>query len=246
MAHAAAEAASPSLRLYPQGDGLRLLLVEDERRLGALMQASLRDAGFAVDLAGTLADARMCMGNGVFDAVLIDRGLPDGDGLDLVRFLRAGAVQTPAIMLTAKDTVADRVAGLEAGADDYLVKPFATEEMIARVRALLRRPGAALGRVLSLGNVAFDSAERRVTVAGADLPLPRHELAALECFLRRAGRVVTKETLIEQLYGADDEPASNAVPVHIHNLRRKLEEAGGTPVIVTMRGLGYLMRGAER
>jgi DNA-binding response OmpR family regulator len=100
--------------------------------------------------------------------------------------------------------------------------------------------------VLSLGNVAFDSTERRVTVSGVDLPLPRHELAALECFLRRAGRVVTKETLIEQLYGAAEEPTSNAVPVHIHNLRRRLDDAGGTVAIVTLRGLGYIARSAER
>jgi DNA-binding response OmpR family regulator len=144
--------------------------------------------------------------------------------------------------MTAKDAIADRVTGLDAGADDYLVKPFASEEMLARLRALLRRPGGSLGKVLTAGAVRFDAVERAVTVAGAALPLPRHELAALECLMRRLGRVVTKETLIEQLYAGDEEPASNAVPVHIHNLHKKLEAHGASVAIITFRGLGYMLK----
>jgi DNA-binding response OmpR family regulator len=223
---------------------MRLLLVEDEVRLGGLLQASLRDAGFVVDHALNLADARASISTGHFEALLVDRGLPDGDGLSLIEELRARRAHTPVLMLTARDAVPDRVAGLEAGADDYLVKPFAMEELLARLRALLRRPGGALGRVLEIGNLRFDAKERRTTIAGEDLILPRHELAALECLLRRAGRVVSKETLIEQLYGADEEPASNAVPVHIHNLRKRLSDAEADIGIMTLRGLGYMIKAA--
>jgi DNA-binding response OmpR family regulator len=221
---------------------MRLLLVEDEARLGALLQATLTDAGFAVDRVRTLGDARAEAGRSIFDAILLDRGLPDGDGLALVDELRAGRNTTPVLMMTARDAVPDRVAGLDAGADDYLVKPFASEEMLARLRALLRRPGGSLGRVLEAGALTFETAGRTVSVGGSPLPLPRHELAALECLLRRMGRVVTKETLIEQLYAGEEEPASNAVPVHIHNLRRKLEAAQARVEIATFRGLGYLLK----
>jgi DNA-binding response OmpR family regulator len=221
---------------------MRLLLVEDEARLGALLQATLKDAGFAVDRVATLGDARAEAGRAIFDAILLDRGLPDGDGLTLIDELRAGRNATPVLVMTARDAVPDRVAGLDAGADDYLVKPFASEEMLARVRALLRRPGGSLGRVLEAGALRFDTAGRAVSVHGEPLPLPRHELAALECLLRRMGRVVTKESLIEQIYAGEDEPASNAVPVHIHNLRRKLEAAGTAVEIATFRGLGYMLK----
>ena len=224
---------------------MRLLLVEDEGRLAALLQASLTDAGFAVDHVMTMSDARHAAERGIFDAMLPDRGLPDGDGLALVAELRAARRDVPVLVMTARDAIPDRVQGLDAGADDYLVKPFAQEELVARVRALLRRPGGALGKILETGNIRFDTIERVVTVRGGSFVLPRHELAALECLLRRQGRVVTKETLIEQLYAGDDEPASNAVPVHIHNLRRKLEAAGAEADIITYRGLGYLLKAAE-
>lgn len=182
------------------------------------------------------------MGRAIFDAILLDRGLPDGDGLALIDILRSSNSKTPVLVLTARDAVPDRVTGLDAGADDYLVKPFASEEMLARLRALLRRPGGALGKVLVAGALSFDTIERVVLVAGTPFALPRHELAALECLLRRVGRVVAKETLIEQLYAGDEEPASNAVLVHIHNLRRKLEAIGAGVEIVTFRGLGYMLK----
>jgi DNA-binding response OmpR family regulator len=221
---------------------MRVLLVEDEARLGALLKATLTDAGFAVDRVRSLNDARREADRAIFDAILLDRGLPDGDGLTLVGELRAANRDTPVLVMTAKDAIADRVNGLDAGADDYLVKPFASEEMLARLRALLRRPGGSLGKVLTTGALRFDTVERVVTVAGAALPLPRHELSALECLMRRLGRVVTKETLIEQLYAGDDEPASNAVPVHIHNLRKKLDAQAAGVAIITFRGLGYMLK----
>jgi DNA-binding response OmpR family regulator len=221
---------------------MRLLLVEDEARLGALLKATLTDAGFVVDRATTLADARLHAGQDVFDAILLDRGLPDGDGLMLVNEIRMSRNDIPVLLMTAKDAVTDRVAGLDAGADDYLVKPFAREELLARVRALLRRPGGSLGKLLCAGQLAYDTVARNVTVNSVPMALPRHELATLECLLRRMGRVVTKETLIDQLYAGDDEPGSNPVPVHIHNLRRKLETSGSGVEIITFRGLGYMLK----
>nr|ABM53484.1 putative two component transcriptional regulator winged helix family [uncultured bacterium CBNPD1 BAC clone 67] len=221
---------------------MRLLLVEDERRLGNLLQASLHEAGFVTDRALDLADARDLARRERFDALLVDRGLPDGDGLELVRELRAAGNAVPVLVLTARDGVPDRVAGLENGADDYLVKPFAIEELIARVRAVLRRPGGALGQELRAGDIIYDAIERVVIIGARNLVLPRHELATLECLMRRLGRVVTREILIDALYGRDGEPASNAVPVHIHNLRRKLQEAGAQARIITFRGLGYMLR----
>ncbi|MCA3629873.1 MAG: response regulator transcription factor [Methylobacterium sp.] len=221
---------------------MRLLLVEDERRLGNLLHASLREAGFVTDRALDLADARDLARRERFDALLVDRGLPDGDGLELVRELRAAGNAVPVLVLTARDGVPDRVAGLENGADDYLVKPFAIEELIARIRAVLRRPGGALGQELRAGDITYDAIERVAIIRDRNLVLPRHELAALECLMRRLGRVVTRETLIDALYGRDGEPASNAVPVHIHNLRKKLQEAGAQASIITFRGLGYMLR----
>jgi DNA-binding response OmpR family regulator len=161
---------------------LRLLLVEDEKRLGSLLQASLREAGFVTDRVGDLVDARHLVARERFDAILVDRGLPDGDGLELVTDLRRGGSDVPVLVLTARDSVPDRVMGLESGADDYLIKPFAVEEMLARVRALLRRPGGALGHRLSAGNLVYDAMERRVMVAGLDLALPRHDSLASNAF----------------------------------------------------------------
>src|SRR5262249_13012311 len=152
----------------------------------------------------------------------------------------------PILILTARDAVEDRVAGLDSGADDYLVKPFATVEMIARVKALLRRPGGALGTVLQAGNGAFDTIGRDVTVRTERGALPRRETATLELVMRRLGRVVPKTVLEEKLYGIDDELESNAVPVHVHHLRRKLEAAGASIEIHTVRGVGYLLQESEQ
>ena len=224
---------------------MRILLVEDEQRLGQLLSHHLREGGMAVDHVMTLADADIAAKVQTFDAILLDRSLPDGDGVSWLAKLKRRRDTTPVLIMTARDTLADRVNGLDNGADDYLVKPFAIEELMARVRALLRRPGAALGRLICTGNVTLDTVERAVTVAGVPVSLARHELAALECLMIRAGRVVTREVLIDQVYGADDEPASNAVPVHIHNLRKRLLAEQATAEIVTFRGLGYLLKSWE-
>src|SRR5438132_12146900 len=172
--------------------------------------------------------------------------LPGRDGIEILSTLRRRGLGTPVLILTARDAVEDRVLGLDAGADDYLVKPFAMSELIARTKALLRRPGAALGTTLKAGNIVFDTIGRDVSVAGVPLQLPRREAAILEHLLRRQGRVVPKSVLEEKLYGIDDELESNAVPVHVHHLRRKLQEAAATAEIHTVRGVGYLLTdGAE-
>jgi DNA-binding response OmpR family regulator len=223
---------------------MRLLVVEDEIRIAELLASALGRAGFAVDAVGTAADAREALALTAYDAAILDLGLPDGDGLALLAGLRRRGSGVPVLVLTARDAVEDRVAGLDTGADDYLVKPFATAELVARTKALLRRPGHALGLTLEAGNVALDTVGRDVRVGAAVLPLPRQELAILEHLMRRLGRVVPKAVLEEKLYGTDETPESNAVPVHVHHLRRKLAEAGATPEIHTVRGIGYLL--AER
>jgi DNA-binding response OmpR family regulator len=220
---------------------MRLLVIEDETRIAELVKAGLGRAGFTVDVVGLCGDARAALAVASYDAAIIDLGLPDGDGLELLRELRTGGNQTPILVLTARDAVEDRVCGLDTGADDYLVKPFAMTELIARTKALLRRPGGALGMTLKAGNISFDTVERDVRIGGASLVLPRRESAILEHLMRRLGRVVPKSIFEEKLYGLDDEHGSNTIPVHVHHLRRKLLEAGATAEIHTVRGVGYLL-----
>lgn len=220
---------------------MRLLIVEDEARIVEVLRAALSRAGFAVDAVETVADARGALPAVAYDAVILDLGLPDGDGLELLAELRRSGRRVPVLVLTARDAVEARVTGLDTGADDYLVKPFATIELIARTKALLRRPGQALGTVLEAGNIVFDTIGRDVHVGSAVLPLPRQELAILEHLMRRLGRVVPKAVLEEKLYGIGEELGSNAIPVHVHHLRRKLAEVEATTEIHTVRGIGYLL-----
>ncbi len=160
--------------------------------------------------------------------------------------VRSAKNQVPVLVLTARDTVEDRVGGLDSGADDYLVKPFAMSELIARIKALLRRPGGALGTMLCAGNLIFDSIGRDLQIGGRPLALPRREAAIVEHLLRRLNRVVPKAVLEEKLYGFGDELDSNAIPVHIHHLRRRLADARATVEIHTVRGIGYLLTETER
>jgi len=220
---------------------MRLLVVEDETRIAELIEAALARVGFTIDAVALCADARAALAVTSYDALIVDLGLPDGDGLGLLRNLRAARNLTPVLVLTARDAVEDRVRGLDTGADDYLVKPFAMTELIARTKALLRRPGGALGMTLNAGNIAFDTVERDVSIGGTPLVLPRRESAILEHLMRRLGRVVPKTVLEEKLYGLDDEHGSNTIPVHVHHLRRKLLDAGATADIHTVRGVGYLL-----
>lgn len=221
---------------------MRLLIVEDERRIAVLVAEALRQAGFAVDVVHTVADAEILLLSTVYDAAVLDLGLPDGDGLTLLASLAHKPDKAPVLVLTARDAVEDRVAGLDAGADDYLIKPFATIEVVARIKALLRRPGGALGVRLEAANLTLDTVGRDAAVDGKPIALARHELAILEHLMRRLGRVVPKAVLEEKLYGMGDELGSNAIPVHVHHLRRKLVEAGAVCAIHTVRGVGYFLQ----
>jgi DNA-binding response OmpR family regulator len=223
---------------------MRVLVIEDELRIGEILKTGLQRAGFAVDVLGSCADAREVLPVTSYDAAVLDLGLPDGDGLAVLSELRRKGNGVPILILTARDAVEDRVSGLDAGADDYLVKPFAIAELVARLKALLRRPGGALGLALHAGNIVFDTIGRDVRIGSAVVQLPRRQCAILEHLLRRQGRVVPKSVLEDKLYGIDDELESNAVPVHVHHLRRKLQDAKATAEIHTIRGVGYLL--AER
>jgi DNA-binding response OmpR family regulator len=220
---------------------VRLLVVEDEPRLAELLRTALGRAEFIIDTVAMCSDARATLAVNPYDAVILDLGLPDGDGLDLIREMRTRESQLPILILTARDAVEDRVCGLDAGGDDYLIKPFAMTELVARMKALLRRPGGALGKTLRAGNVKFDTIGRDVSVDGVPVSMPRRETAVLEHLMRRIGRVVPKAVLEEKLYGLDDELESNAIPVHVHHLRRKLLEGGATAEVHTVRGVGYLL-----
>jgi DNA-binding response OmpR family regulator len=220
---------------------VRLLVIEDEPRIAEILKSGLQRAGFAVDVVQLCAVAREALALTVYDAAILDLGLPDGDGLDLLAELRSAHNGVPVLVLTARDAVENRVSGLDAGADDYLVKPFATVELIARTKALLRRPGGALGVKLQAGNVVLDTIGRDVRVGELSLQLPRRECTILEHLLRRQGRVVPKTVLEEKLYGIDEELESNAVPVHVHHLRRKLQDAQATAEIHTVRDIGYFL-----
>lgn len=224
---------------------MRVLIVEDERRIVEILTAALRKSGFAVDAVETAADAGAALSTVSYDATILDLGLPDGDGLEVLAAARRSGKEVPILVLTARDAVEDRVLGLDAGADDYLVKPFAMAELVARVKALLRRPGGALGAVLRAGNVTLDTLGRDAKVSDQAVSLSRREVSILEHLMRRLGRVVPRAVLEEKLYGFGEEIDSNAIPVHVHHLRRKLLGSEATVEIHTVRGIGYLLTEPE-
>ncbi|MFG1297120.1 MULTISPECIES: response regulator [Xanthobacter] len=224
---------------------MRLLLVEDNRHLNLLVAGALRGAGFTVDAVSNVSDGEAAIAVATYDAVVLDLGLPDRDGMELLEIARQRGVSTPILLLTARDDASSVVAGLNGGADDYLRKPFDMDELIARVRALLRRPRAAVSPVLHEGNVELDAAARRVRIGSSVLDLSRRETAALELLMRRAGTVISKPALEDTLYGFGEEVSSNAIEVLIHRLRRKLASIGADVEIHTLRGIGYLLAGRQ-
>jgi DNA-binding response OmpR family regulator len=219
---------------------MRLLLIEDNARLAGFIAKGIKDAGFTVDTLGTAEECLAAFDTTRYDAAVLDLMLPDGDGLDVLRKVRARGITTPVLVLTAREGLEDRVKGLNSGADDYLAKPFAMAELVARLRALLRRPGGALGARLQLGNLTFDTIDRAVDIAGHPVILSRRELDLLELLLRRAGRVVSRNVLEEGLYGFGEEIESNSLEAHVSRLRKKLGQAGASIEIHTVRGVGYI------
>jgi DNA-binding response OmpR family regulator len=218
---------------------MRLLLVEDDRMIGDSLRAALRLEGHAVDWVRDAAAAQATLASERFDLVLLDLGLPQGDGLEVLRALRARQDATPVIVLTARDSLDDRVAGLDAGADDYLVKPFELDELNARMRAVLRRHSGRAQTVLAHGGVTLDPATRQVTRDGAPVLLSAREFAVLEALMARPGALLSRAQLEDRLYGWGEEIESNAVSVYIHQLRKKL----GTDFIQNVRGVGYFVGG---
>jgi DNA-binding response OmpR family regulator len=218
---------------------MRLLLVEDNDALSANIAKAFRSKGYALDAVGTVEDAGLALRTQPYDLLILDLGLPDGDGLDVVRQLRRTRSRVPVLILTARGSLQSRVVGLNLGADDYLVKPFALEELEARAGALIRRGVGGSGAVLKHGRLSMDTEGRIASIDGALLELPRRELCLLEVLLLRAGQVVEKQALLEKLFSYDDEVGLNAIEIYIHRLRKKLEPAGIR--IRTVRGLGYLL-----
>jgi len=221
---------------------MRVLLVEDEIEMAAALASALKRYDMVVDHVPTLAEAEEVISAAVHDAVLLDRRLPDGDGLTLIPKLRACGDGIPIIVLTARGEIADRIAGLDGGADDYLTKPFAVEELLARLRAVLRRPAGVQPDIVQAGRLAFDFGHREARVNGHALELPRRELLVLEALLRRIGRTVIRSALEEAVYNFDDAVQSNALDTHVSRLRRKLADADAGVEIHGIRGVGYLLR----
>src|SRR6516225_1073788 len=221
---------------------MRILLVEDQTELANLIATNLRRSGFAVDVVGLVEDARVAIDTTSYDIVLLDLRLPDGDGFEIIRSMRRWRNPTPIIVLTARDRLADRVEGLNLGADDYLVKPFAHEELLARVQAVLRRPRAVREPELSLANLRLSVESGEVRVDDARLGVPPRELAVMRMLMRRAGHVVSREALENSIYDTSQEIGSNALEAAISRLRKRLAGAGAEVEVVGLRGDGYMIR----
>lgn len=221
---------------------MRILLIEDSARLRELLCEAIRKAGWKIDAFGTSQEGRLALGGADYDLLLLDLGLPDEDGIDVLKSLRSARVQMPVLVLTARGAIDERIAGLDAGADDYLAKPFHNGELIARIRALMRRAPHTTMPTLEFADLKLDLASRRVTCAGAEVALAPSEKDLLELLMRNGGKVVSKGKIEHAFSEFGDERSSNAVELAISRLRKKLEGHPTGSLIETVRGIGYLMR----
>jgi two-component system copper resistance phosphate regulon response regulator CusR len=219
----------------------RILIVEDETRIASFLEKGLRANGFSTQVTGDGANALVLARTGSFDLLVLDLGLPDKDGLDVLRELREEGTSVPVIILTARDAIGDRVLGLEGGADDYITKPFRFDELLARVRVRLRVEHTAEPTVLRAGDAALDLRMRRAVVGGRTVDLSAREFALAEVFFRHPGQVLSREQLLSQVWGYDFDPGSNIVDVYVGYLRKKL----GKSVIASVRGMGYRLEHHE-
>jgi two-component system OmpR family response regulator len=225
---------------------MRILLVEDEPKMAHLLRRGLTEHGYQVEVAATAEEGLSSAFDTEFDLVLLDVMLPDLDGFEACRRLRANGVWAPVLMLTARTTVRDRVTGLDAGADDYLAKPFAFEELLARIRALARREPVERPTVLAVGDLSLDPATRRVRRGATEIELSARELALLEVFLRRPEQVLTRDQLLEHAWDVAFESRSNVVDVYVRYLREKIDRPFGRTSLQTVRGLGYRLTASGR
>ncbi len=221
---------------------MRILLIEDHQRLAETIVDGLAGFGFGVDLFTSAEEGLAATKSISYEAIILDLGLPDRDGLELIQELRASPSWTPILILTARDGIDDRVEGLDRGADDYMLKPFAMKELAARLRALLRRPGGPLGSTIDIANITLDTAARQLKVGGRTVAIPPRELEALELLMRRADQVVPKRLFEDSVYGLSDEVSPNTIEALVSRLRRRLESIEAKVSIHTLRGIGYLLK----
>jgi DNA-binding response OmpR family regulator len=220
---------------------MRLLIVEDNEELAELLAKGLQTAGYESDTLSSIEEARSVLETTFYAALILDLGLPDGDGLELLRELRHRNNPIPVLVLTARGGLHDRVHGLRSGADDYLVKPFALEELIARLEAQLRRPGQLLGSSLRIANLEFNTQSRQASIDEQPQVLSARETAVLELLMRSKGRVVSKKQVEDHIYGHSGDVGSNAIEVYVHRLRKQLSDRGAKVQVHTIRGVGYLI-----
>ena len=221
---------------------MRALVVEDDRRVGQFIEKGLREASYAVELVDNGDAGLRSALHGGHDVIVLDLMLPGRDGFSVLRTLRDDGNSTPVICLTARDSIDDRVRGLDLGADDYLVKPFSFAELLARIRALLRRGAALASNTVVLGDLSIDLVGRRVERGGKRIDLTTREFALLECLGRSAGEVLSRTLLLERVWDMNQDPMTNVVDVHINRLRRKVDHGHARPLIHTIRGVGYVLR----
>jgi len=225
------------------GNGMRVLLVEDERKVASFIRQGLEEEGHTVEVAGDgMAALELVLDGPVYDLIVLDVMLPRLDGFSVLKKLREQRVPTPVLVLTARDTVADKVTGLDLGGDDYLTKPFAFDEFLARVRALLRRGQAPAPPVLRVADLSLDPARREVRRNGRTVSLTTREYALLEYFMRNPGRVLTRPMIAEHVWGLDFDAESNIIDVYIGYLRRKIDDDAPSQLLHTVRGAGYVLK----